>query len=43
MVLDKWGGWHIPCPDTTDMQEIDREVLANHPFLVYWDSANECV
>lgn len=49
MVLDKWGGWRTGqvsgagmvniyhAPDTSDMQELDREVLLNHPFLGFWD------
>lgn len=49
MVLDKWGGWQTGqvsgagivgiyhAPDTADMQELDREVLSNHPFLPMWN------
>ena len=48
MVLDKWGGWQTGqvsgagivsiyhAPDSKDMDEIDREVLSNHPFLEFW-------
>jgi len=49
MVLDKWGGWQsgqvsgagmvniYNSPDAADMQELDRQVLSEHPFLGFWD------
>jgi integrase len=48
MVLDKWGGWQTGqvsgagmvgiyhAPDAGAMEELDREVLNNHPFLGFW-------
>ena len=50
MVLDKWGGWQTGyvsgagmvsiyhAPDSSDMNDIDREVLSKHPFLRFWNS-----